>query len=134
MRAIAALLLALLSLSLVSPAFAADGRGWQGWAFEMREESVRGWVGAWTPGGCEALRRDALEELLGVPIGVCHPVTLVEEPIGVPVWVLLVSDSHFVAASTSVICDEEAAPSDSSIRPVALTSPMCQRLWIRAGV
>ena len=113
-------------------AFSTNGSGLQGWAFEMRDESVRGWVGAWTPGRCEELRRDALEEHLGATIGACHSVTLTDEPSGVLVWAVLVSDSHFVAASSSDICDEEAAPPDS-IRPVSMAAPVCQRLWIRAA-
>jgi hypothetical protein len=82
-------------------------------------------------GGCEALRRDALEEQLDATIGACHPVTLTDEPSGAEVWGVL-SDSSFVAASTREICED---PSPGfSIRPVALVSPVCQRLWIRVGV
>ncbi len=134
MRAIAAPL-ALLSLVLVSlnSATATDGRGWQGWAFEMREDDVHGWIGAWTPGGCEVLRQDALEEQLSATIGACHPVTLTDEPSGILVWVVLVSDSHFVAASRSDICDEEDETPDTTIRPVAMASRVCQRLWIRGA-
>lgn len=120
-----------LALILVSPGpvLGADGRGWQGWAFEVREEGMVGWAGSWTPGACEVRRREALEEKLDASIGECHLVMLTDEPAGIAVWAVMLADAGFVAASSPAICEEDDTPS-SSIRPVSLVTPACQRVWL----
>lgn len=115
----------------VSAGAAAEG-GWQGWAFEMRGDGLVGWVGAWTPGACEAQRREAVEAKLDASIGACHPVALTDEPAGIAVWAIMRAEDGFIAATSPAIC-EEAAPNavpDASIRPISFES-RCQRVWLQ---
>jgi hypothetical protein len=108
----------------------ADERGWHGWAFELRDDEMVGWIGAWTPAGCEARRRQALGDQVDAVIGLCQAVTLIDEPTGVSMWAIALDESGFVAASTSEICEDEP-PADAPIRPVVST---CLRVWLRLPV
>lgn len=103
--------------------------GWEGWAFELREEGLVGWIGAWTPGACEVLRLEALEAKLDASIGACHPVTLTDEPTGLQVWAVMRAEDGFVAASSPAICEPENAPGHG-MRPVSLAD-RCQPLWLQ---
>jgi hypothetical protein len=121
-RAIACLLI------LTAPV-SADVTSWQGWAFELRGDGLVGWVGAWTPGACEVQRREALEAKLNASIGVCHPVTLTDEPAGFQVWAVMRAEDGFVAASSPAICEPENAPGPG-MRPVSLADG-CQPMWLQ---
>jgi hypothetical protein len=127
MRAISAVAIATLLASPLT-ALGADGRGWQGWAFELRDGHVAGWIGAWTPGACEVQRQEAIEEKLHASIGACQLVTLADEPAGIPVWAVMLADAGFIAASSPAICEEDDA-FGVDIRPVSV-SPACQRVWL----
>jgi hypothetical protein len=119
----------LLVLAAPVSAEAADVTSWQGWAFELRGDGLVGWVGAWTPGGCEVQRLEALEAKLDASIGACHPVTLTDEPTGLQVWAVMRAEDGFVAASSPAICEPENAP-DHGMRPVSLAD-RCQPLWLQ---
>jgi hypothetical protein len=130
MRAISAIAVAILLASPLT-ALGADGRGWQGWAFELRGEGPVGWLGAWSPGACEVQRREAIEAKLDASIGPCHPVTLSDGPAGIPVWAVMRADDGFVATSSPAICEEEDTPAGvAPPRPVSLAGD-CQRLWLQ---
>jgi hypothetical protein len=130
MRAISAIVVAILLASPLT-ALGADGRGWQGWAFELRGEGPVGWVGAWTPGACEMQRQQAIEaKLLDASIGPCNPVTLSDGPAGIPVWAVMRADDGFVAASSPAICEPEDDAPGPGIRPASLVSTRCLRAWI----
>ena len=123
----------LLAFILLSPAgVGASERGWQGWAFEARANGRSGWFfGTWTSNGCEELRMKAVAEEPNIRVASCAPVTLSDEPGGVAVWVAITSDHHFVAMPTPDLCADDRTP-DLEIRPVALDSPFCRRLWLKA--
>jgi hypothetical protein len=107
----------------------ADERGWLGWAFELRDDRLVGWIGAWTPGACEVQRREALEAKLDASIGACHPVTLTDEPTRLQVWAVMRAEDGFVAASSPAICEPENAPGHG-MRPVSIID-RCQPMWIQ---
>jgi hypothetical protein len=129
MRAVAALLFALV-LAGPAPVLGADDRGWQGWAFEVRAGDKIGWFGSWTSGACEEFRREAVSERLDARIGICLPVTLADEPVGVAVWVVVTSEYAFVASPTRDICEDDSTP-EPDIRPAGLDDPYCRRAWLK---
>jgi hypothetical protein len=125
----------LVALLLISPLRSdANEGGWQGWAFERRSGDKAWFIGTWTHGECEEVRRLALTEQLRLGkghFGVCHPVTLTDEPIGTAVWVILTGDDGFVASRTRDICEDDPTESEQLVRLVAFDGAACLRLWFK---